>query len=118
MTGVERIAAERRRQVEVEGWDAEHDDYHHSDGELSLVGAMYAAEAVNRARRRERDAATAAARFGHVQVRVVRPTSSVERFPWDQKHDGRNRLSHLRLLEIAGALIAAEIDRLMRLEGE
>ena len=28
MTGVELIAAERQRQIEVEGWTPEHDDAH------------------------------------------------------------------------------------------
>lgn len=35
------IAAERRRQVEVEGWTAEHDD-EHVDGSLATVAAAYA----------------------------------------------------------------------------
>jgi hypothetical protein len=40
--GAELIAAERRRQVEEEGWTAEHDDAH-DDGELARAGAAYAA---------------------------------------------------------------------------
>jgi len=35
------IAAERRRQVEQEGWTAEHDDSH-DGGELALAAAAYA----------------------------------------------------------------------------
>jgi|SRR5882724_6190733 len=35
------VIAERFRQVEVEGWTAEHDDAHRS-GELALAGAAYA----------------------------------------------------------------------------
>ena len=31
MTGAEMIAAERRRQIEEEGWSAEHDDEHATD---------------------------------------------------------------------------------------
>lgn len=35
------VVAERYRQVEVEGWDAEHDDQH-EPGELARAGATYA----------------------------------------------------------------------------
>ncbi len=38
---IDEIAAERRRQIEVEGWTAEHDDQH-DDGSLSRVAACYA----------------------------------------------------------------------------
>jgi hypothetical protein len=40
MTGAERIAAERQRQVEVEGYDASHDQGHHD--ELAAAAATYA----------------------------------------------------------------------------
>lgn len=35
------VMAERRRQVEAEGWTPEHDD-HHTDGELALAAVLYA----------------------------------------------------------------------------
>jgi hypothetical protein len=35
------VLAERRRQIEVEGWTPEHDDAHDS-GELGLAAALYA----------------------------------------------------------------------------
>lgn len=38
---IDEIAAERRRQVEAEGWTPEHDDTH-TLGELSLAAALYA----------------------------------------------------------------------------
>lgn len=38
---VDEIAAERRRQVEAEGWTVEHDD-RHSAGEIALAAAAYA----------------------------------------------------------------------------
>jgi hypothetical protein len=41
MTGVELIAAERKRQIESEGWSAKHDD-EHCYGELALAAATYA----------------------------------------------------------------------------
>ena len=40
---IEEIAAERRRQVEVEGWTPEHDD-RHDRGEMALAAAAYAGE--------------------------------------------------------------------------
>lgn len=36
------VLAERRRQIEVEGWTAEHDNQH-APGELAMAGACYAA---------------------------------------------------------------------------
>lgn len=38
------VIAERRRQIEVEGWTPEHDD-HHSNGEMSLAAGLYAISA-------------------------------------------------------------------------
>ena len=38
---IDDVAAERKRQIEVEGWTAEHDDYH-PPGELAQAGACYA----------------------------------------------------------------------------
>ena len=40
-SGIERIAAERQRQIEQEGWTAEHDDGH-VNGELAMAAALYA----------------------------------------------------------------------------
>lgn len=36
------IHAERRRQIEREGWSARHDDRHHGCGELAGAAACYA----------------------------------------------------------------------------
>jgi hypothetical protein len=41
MTVIDEIAAERRRQIEVEGWTPERDDGH-TDGMLATAGAIYA----------------------------------------------------------------------------
>lgn len=40
------IAAERKRQIEVEGWTAEHDD-EHTECELAMAAAAYCEHAVN-----------------------------------------------------------------------
>ena len=42
MSGAERIAAERQRQVEREGWTADH-DAQHTDGSLAWAAVCYAA---------------------------------------------------------------------------
>lgn len=41
MTAIDDIAAERRRQIEAEGWTPAHDDTH-NDGELAEAAACYA----------------------------------------------------------------------------
>lgn len=45
MTGAERIAVERERQIYDEGWTAEHDDKH-ADGELIGAARAYAWAAI------------------------------------------------------------------------
>ena len=41
MPVIDEIAAERKRQIEVEGWTVEHDDKH-SDGSLAMAATCYA----------------------------------------------------------------------------
>ncbi len=41
-TGIELITAERKRQIEKEGWTPEH-DAEHTDGSLALAAVCYAA---------------------------------------------------------------------------
>ncbi len=92
--GAALIAAERRRQIDTEGWTPEHDD-RHSDGEMAVAAACYALEAG--AHEDERD-----------------PSIPPENWPWAAgwwKAGDR-----IRELSKAGALIAAEIDRLKRME--
>lgn len=96
MSGAERIAAERRRQIESEGWTPEHDDKH-VQGELARAAAGYALSAA-----------------GYAKDMVYWPAWSQE---WDKRPGPHaSRAEKIRALEKAGALIAAEIDRLLRLE--
>ncbi|MBU6430357.1 MAG: hypothetical protein KGR26_15180 [Cyanobacteria bacterium REEB65] len=88
MTGTELIAAERKRQIEEEGWTANHDASYH-DGELALAGACYAFDVVNGPHRT--------------------PSSA---WPWDRAYWKPTPNDPIRQLVKAGALIAAEIDRL------
>ena len=92
MTGTERIAAERKRQIDVEGWTAEHDDKH-TNGELVEAAATYAYQALG--------------------SRVP----AIALWPWDLC-SWKPSENPVRNLEKAGALIAAEIDRLQRIENE
>jgi hypothetical protein len=121
LTGAELIAAERRRQIEQEGWTPEHDD-EHSDGSLLLAAICYAAP---------------------VRVFVQEDWAAGVTFsdPWPSSWDDRwDKRAHygngyevgngiadpstytpeqrLDLLVKAGALIAAEVDRMRRAHPE
>lgn len=86
MTGAERIAEERRRQTWR--WSPEHDAKHDS-GELVLAARCYA------------EAATA----------PMPPSKPPTNWPWDEAR-WKPSADPIRNLEKAGALMAAEIDRL------
>ena len=96
MNGAERIAAERKRQVEVEGWTAGHDDRPGRKGRLAVAAACYALHAGHD---------VDPARVGWF---MKPPTFWPFARRWWKPRDP------VRDLERAGALIAAEIDRLLR----
>lgn len=95
MTGVELIAAERKRQIEIEGFDHWHDDNAHEIGDLAMAGALYAIEAGQ----------------GYDPPTTIPP----EGWPWHAKW-WKPSANQLRNLAKGGALIAAEMDRLMRMD--
>ena len=98
MTGVELIAAERKRQIEKEGWTQEHDT-EHPKGDLALSGACYALDVVGEFRNaigRNNDLVSVAYRLWPWAFRWWKPTHN----------------DPIRQLVKAGALIAAEIDKL------
>lgn len=85
------IVAERQRQIEVEGWTAEHDD-HHVHGELADAAACYA--------------------VGELVSSLRGKTVFTRIWPWpDHWWKPKDRR---RDLVRAGALIVAEIERLDR----
>lgn len=86
---IDEIAAERKRQIEDEGWTPNHDD-EHNGGELALAGACYA--------------------LGSTGVR-----RAPEHWPFDP--NWWKPQSRRRDLVRAAALIVAEIERLDRVEG-
>lgn len=102
MNGVELIAAERKRQLEVEGWTPEH-DRHHDQLELARAAVVYAMPPTWRD---ETDIANVL--FGRTSRNGTR-FFGVWPEGWDYKPSRDDRI---RELVKAGALIAAEIDRL------
>lgn len=99
-TGAELIAEERQRQIDEEGWTSKHDDSHTSFS-LTRAAICYAARAI-----------------GIQCFESITPTRKrhvyQDLWPWEGKWDKRKQHGVLKCLVIAGALIAAEIDRLQR----
>lgn len=91
MTGAELIAAERQRQINQEGWTSEHDDTHVGK-ELQAAAECYMVYGCN-------------ARYQQEPPML---------WPWDGSFWKPSHHNEVRNLVIAGALIAAEIDRLQR----
>jgi hypothetical protein len=93
-TGTDLITVERQRQISVEGWSAEHDDQH-LDGELAVAAACYAMPAFCRT--------------------MCSSTPGVQAiWPWGVEWWIPCPTDRVRELVKAGALVAAEIDRLLR----
>lgn len=84
-TGADMIARERRRQISKEGWSRDHDKRCHGDDQLVEAAICYA---------------------GAFSDEAEEPHGWPDGWVWNPK----DRLSNLVR---AGALIAAEIDRLM-----
>lgn len=114
MTGVELIAAERQRQITEEGWTPEHDDGHDS-GELAMAAACYAAP---------EKIFTIDERANAVIYQDPFPWRWDRRFHFGSCRenpgnvlpdpDTYSKAERIDLLTKAGALIAAELDRLQR----
>lgn len=88
-TGIELITEERARQISKEGWTPEHDDKHDM-GEMAMAAVCYAIPGSQRERLETDDI-----------------------WPW-ARHWWKPGTDRVRQLVKAGALIAAEIDRLQR----
>ena len=86
MSGIDRITAERKRQIDVKGFDDSHDEGHFNRELASIAGEIV----------------EHCAHANH--------NNDLEYDAWGilKKHKG----DPVKLLTIAGALIAAEIDRL------
>lgn len=99
--GAELVAAERQRQMTAEGWTPDHDD-EHASGELVQAAKAYAHAA-------QMAASGDAGAFDSI------PWMEGVGWPWDIRwfKPSENPIGNLVK---AGALIAAEIDRLQRRE--
>lgn len=91
MDGADLIARERDRQVSEEGWTPEHDD-HHDRSEMARAALGYTIRAVEQT-------------WG--------PYPGKDLWPWDPSR-WKPSDDPVRNLVKAGALVAAEIDRLLR----
>lgn len=89
-TGTELIAEERHRQIYEKGWTAEHDDMHEVSGQLSKAALCYL-----------------------VTSRDPKHAACLASWPWAAEW-WKPSPDPIRNLVKAGALIAAEIDRLQR----
>ena len=91
MTGSELISAERNRQINTEGWSPEHDSTHRR-GELAMAAACYLLHET-----------------GNV---YFHPAGGMSPMAWPWQSALWKPKDRVRDLVKAGALIAAEIDRL------
>ena len=115
ISGIRLITAERKRQIEKEGWSLKHDLEEHSEGDLALAAICYA---------------TPVRIFERLDY--AHGVNFVDPWPFDGEWDKRfsygerrsnpgnvppnpetyTKEERIDLLVKAGALIAAEIDRL------
>jgi hypothetical protein len=105
------ISDERQRQIDVEGWTAEHDDKH-DKGEMAKAAAVYATITQETGFRIFESPLQHGWPWGIDWLRpFAEPPADDPRFDYSFPHVDR-----LRCLVKAGALIAAEIDRVLRLK--
>ncbi len=101
-SGAKLIAAERTRQVEVEGWTAEHDAEHDPE-ELARAAACYALPT-----------------WWRDPIKATEPQCPPTLWPGEARYckpaKCPSRLDRVRDLVKAGALIAAAIDAIQRSE--
>lgn len=100
------ISAERNRQIKEEGWTAEHDKKH-IPGVLALAGAIYALDVAGRADK--------------VPENIREDIINICQVYWPFGKKGWKPTAPgdpVRQLVKAGALIAAEIDRILSLQGK
>jgi hypothetical protein len=91
-TGIELIAEERNRQIEMEGFTTSHDEKE-TNGQLAIAAANYA--------------------LPHEERQLDNTFVGVPlNWPWEKSWWKPTPENRIRELQKAGALIAAEIDRL------
>lgn len=90
-TGIEYIAEERKRQIDEEGYTALHDKEENELCQLAFAAAAYACP---------------------VKTNKAKSFKRTHLWPWDSRA-WKPSNDRIRELSKAGALIAAEIDRLL-----
>lgn len=115
VTGVELIARERTRQLTIKGWSPEHDD-EHDGAQISFAASCYAHVSGFLSNGTELDRSYG----GNAVLRSIYLSDEIDprrvpRWPWGDEW-WKPSDDPIRNLEKAGALIAAEIDRLLRLQ--
>lgn len=135
-SGADLIATERQRQIDVEGWTPEHDTAHDTldliqaaECYVEAAKAMYSQREGN-LRRSLRGVPAEKAEpyiqrtladplgtyYGRGDDGQVNPSTTNPRWPW-AREDWKPDENPIRNLVKAGALIAAEIDRLAAVAG-
>jgi hypothetical protein len=104
MTGAELIAAERQRQIDVEGYSAQHDIFSEPDGQLAVAAWCYLGDLIDDGGcdHAEEPGEWPWPHYGDVAGCSWKPTPD----------------NPIRQLTKAGALVAAEIDRLLAAKEE
>lgn len=97
--GAELIKTERQRQISIEGWTPEHDD-EHSLGEMAQAAMCYTEHAMNNSY------------VGIGNVNKYKAAPAPKNWPWGSIW--WKPKNPMRDLVRAGALIAAEHDRIFR----
>lgn len=111
-TGIELISEERERQKSVEGWNDLHDEGH-NQAEMAGAAGCYIASYLNQQYKNTE-------RFRFQRLFDTGETGEItdkwdDAWPWDWEYDKRKKHDKIKSLKIAGALIAAEIDRLLNI---
>ncbi|MBD5627517.1 MAG: hypothetical protein HDQ90_08605 [Desulfovibrio sp.] len=100
MTGAELIAQERQRQIEEERYSPQYDARYHHDGQLAAAAVCYALP----------ENCRGCINFSYIS----RPIPELWPWTWETWKPTPN--DRIRELVKAGALIAAEIDRLQAVQ--
>ena len=93
MTGAELIAQERERQISKEGYTTEHDDEYNYVGQMSQAAVCY------------------------IEQNLDDDKDGLGNWPWDWRTWNPSE-DPIRNLVKAGALIAAEIDKMQRIRNK
>lgn len=121
MNGIERIKTERTRQIEQKGFGTNH-DRHHTDFELLAAAMQYAFEAQGIGCKLRTITGEVSYHHPDLHKRYL-PVWPWKDYPFKPliNKDPAGQITTqdaIRMLEKSGALIAAEIDRLLSLEEE